>query len=76
VTGEEEGRDRMPEAPISPEGIGMLVAFLDTRRMEQRRSQALHRLAALRATKGFADLPEDLRTRIRELIEESEQPSD
>jgi hypothetical protein len=72
--GEEDGRRGLPEAPISAEGIGMLVAFLETRRMEQRRYRALRRLAALEASETFDDLPEDLRQRIHDLVAEYDKP--
>jgi hypothetical protein len=67
--GEDDGQK--PEASaVSAEGIGMLVAFLDTRRIEHRRPEALHRLAVLRRSDAFDELPEDLRQRIRELVGE------
>ena len=59
---------------ISAEGIGMFVAFLDSQRVEHRRHHALHRLAELRSSESFSELPEDLRRRIGELVEESRNP--
>ena len=71
--GDEDGENGTAAEPVSAEGIGMLVAFLDKGEMNRRRPQALQRLATLRASDAFNDLPKDLRLRIRELVAESEQ---
>jgi hypothetical protein len=43
-----------PGQVISAEGIGMLVAFLDSHRVEQRRYRALRRLSELQiAARGW-----------------------
>jgi hypothetical protein len=67
---EEQRNGEEPAAwsAISAEGIGMLVAFLDSQRVENRRHHALHRLAELRSSDSFRELPEDPRERISELI--------
>jgi hypothetical protein len=71
---EDERNGAGPEiAGISAEGIGMLVAFLESHRMQQRRHQALHRLTELQSREAFLELPDDLRQRIRELIAESSE---
>jgi hypothetical protein len=69
---EANGQDRGRPTPVSVEGVGMLVAFLDTHRVERRRPHALRRLAELQASEEFGSLPDDLRLRIHELVAESE----
>ena len=68
---EDDGHLDRRAPSISPESVGLLVAFLDSNRLEHRRQYALRRLRELRASENFASLPEDLRQRIREIAGES-----
>ena len=70
---EQRNRGQAAGSAISAEGVGMLVAFLDSQRIENRRQHALHRLAELRSSDAFRELPEDLRQRISELIAASNE---
>ena len=64
-------------APSSPASVGLLVAFLDSNRLEQRRHYALRRLRELQASESFASLPDDLQQRIHEILDDAQsQPSD
>jgi hypothetical protein len=70
---ERNGDEPAAGSAISAEGVGMHVAFLDSRRVEYRRYQALHRLVELQSSEAFGELPEDLRQRIVEMIAESSE---
>jgi hypothetical protein len=48
------------------EGVGMLIAFLDSGALDLRRYTVVSRLRRLHDSDGFATLPEDLRERIRD----------
>jgi hypothetical protein len=55
--------------PVSPEAAGSLVAFLETGALRSRRLTVISRLRVLRDSEEFASLPDDLRDKIRELLE-------
>ena len=54
--------------PTSVEAVGTLVAFLDTSGFDRRRDRIVNRLRALRDSDEFANLPEDLRDRVRQIV--------
>jgi hypothetical protein len=58
--------------PISAEAVGTLVAFYDTHAFKQRRYTIVQRLRALRDSAAFETLPEDLRQRVREIVDQAE----
>jgi hypothetical protein len=62
---------RPSDRPISPEGVGALVAFLDTNGFDRRRFTIVNRLRKLRDSDQFATLPEDLRERVQEIVAET-----
>jgi hypothetical protein len=51
----------------------MLVAFVQMNGLEQRRRAVLRRLERIRDSEGFASLPDDLRERVREIVEQGER---
>lgn len=53
------------------ESVGMLMALLDSGALDHRRYTIVNRLRRLRDSEDFASLPDDLRERIRVLIDES-----
>ena len=53
---------------ITAEGVGMLVTLLETDHLERRRYDAVQRLHELEASELFADLPEELRQRVRAIV--------
>jgi hypothetical protein len=53
---------------ITAEGVGMLVALLDTNHLEHRRLEAVQRLREVEASALCAYLPEELRQRVREIV--------
>jgi hypothetical protein len=71
VSGREDSR--AVNRPVSTEGVGTLVAFLDTGAFDRRRYRIVNRLRALRESDQFSALPEDLRDRIREIVAHTER---
>ena len=59
--------------PVSPEAAGSLIAFLETGALQSRRHPVIARLRKLRDGDEFESLPEDLRQKIREVVEASER---
>ena len=59
--------------PMFAEGVGMLIALLDTGALDRRRYTVVNRLRRLQDTDDFASLPEDLRERIREITADAER---
>ena len=49
----------------------MLIALLDSGALEHRRSLIVNRLRQLHDSEDFASLPEDLRERIQQIIDDS-----
>lgn len=62
-----------PDRPISVEAVGALVAFLDSSGLDRRRYTVANRLRRVRESDAFATLPEDLRERIRDLLDENDR---
>ena len=62
-----------PARLMLAEGVGMLIALLDTGALDRRRPTVVNRLRQLQHTDDFASLPEDLRERIREITAEAER---
>jgi hypothetical protein len=60
-----------PDRPFLAEGVGMLIALMD--RGTLGRQRVVNSLRRLRDSDDFASLPEDLRERIREIIDDSER---
>jgi hypothetical protein len=60
-----------PDRPFLAEGVGMLIALMDKGILGRQR--VAYRLRRLRDSDDFASLPEDLRERIREIIDDSER---
>ena len=52
------------------ESVGMLMALLDAGALDRRRYTIVNRLRRLHDSEDFASLPEDLRERIQELIDD------
>jgi hypothetical protein len=67
----EEAKKR--ERAISAEAAGTLVWLLDTEGVDRRRYAILSRLRSLRDSDEFAALPESLRRRVREIIDQAER---
>ena len=59
--------------PTSVEAVGTLVAYLDTSGFDRRRYRIVNRLRALRDSEEFANLPEDLRDRVREIVTDTDR---
>jgi hypothetical protein len=66
--GEERG-----EGSISAEAAGTLVWLLDNQGVDRRRYAIVNRLRRLRDSEEFATLPESLRQRVREIIDETDR---
>jgi len=62
-----------PARLMFAEGVGMLIALLDTGALDRRRYTVVNRLRQLQHTDDFASLPEDLRERIREITADAER---
>ena len=69
----EHEQGETPGRPFVAEGVGMLIALLDTGALDRRRYTVVNRLRQLQHTDDFASLPEDLRERIREITADAEQ---
>jgi hypothetical protein len=67
-----EGESRSGGA-ISAEAAGTLVWLLDNKGVDRRRYSMVNRLRRLRDSDDFAALPEALRERVREIIDESDR---
>ena len=67
----EGGTQKTADRPVSAEAVGALVAFLDSRGVDRRRYRILSRLRALHDSDDFAKLPDDLRERVREIVDEA-----
>ena len=65
--------ERKHEGSISAEAAGTLVWLLDNRGVDRRRYAIVNRLRRLRDSEEFATLPEALRERVRELIDETDR---
>jgi hypothetical protein len=68
VSGGEQGKGA--DRPFFAEGVGMLIALMDQGALNRR--GVVYRLQRLQDTDEFASLPEDLRERIREIIDDDE----
>lgn len=68
-----EDREQQEDGPISAEAVGTLVAYLETNGFERRRFSVVRRLRAIRDSKQFATLPDDLRERIRQIVADAER---
>lgn len=67
-------REKRRKWPISAEEAGMLVWLLDAEgAVDRRRSPIVNRLRLLRDSEEFADLPESLRQRVREIVDETQR---
>jgi hypothetical protein len=58
---------------MSAESAGTLVWLLDNQNIDRRRYAMVNRLRRLRDSDEFADLPEALRERVREIVEEADR---
>jgi hypothetical protein len=61
------------EGSISAEAAGTLVWLLENQGVDRRRYAIVNRLRRLRDSEDFATLPEFLRQRVREIIDESDR---
>jgi hypothetical protein len=52
-------------------GVGMLISLLDSGAIDHRRYLIVKRLRQLRDSEDFTSLPEDLRERIQQIIDDS-----
>jgi hypothetical protein len=68
----EHEQGETPARLMFAEGVGMLIALLDTGALDRRRYTAVNRLRQLQHTDDFASLPEELRERIREITADAE----
>ena len=68
----EDEQEETPPRLMFAEGVGMLIALLDTGAIDRRRYTVVNRLRHLQDTDDFASLPEDLRERIREITADAE----
>lgn len=69
----EHEQGERPVRLMLAEGVGMLIALLDSGTLDRRRYMVVDRLRRLQQTDDFASLPEDLRERIREIIADAER---
>jgi hypothetical protein len=67
-----EGESKRKGA-ISAEAAGTLVWLLDKQPVDRRRYSMVNRLRRLRDSDDFAALPEALRERVREIIDETDR---
>jgi hypothetical protein len=68
------GRENRRKGPISAEEAGTLVWLLDAEgAVDRRRFSIVNRLRLLRDSEEFADLPESLRQRVREIVDETQR---
>jgi hypothetical protein len=52
------------------ESVGMLMALLDAGALDNRRYTIVNRLRRLHDSEDFASLPEDLRERIQQIVDD------
>jgi hypothetical protein len=69
----EHEQEETPPRLMFAEGVGMLIALLDSGAIDRRRYTVVNRLRRLQDTDDFASLPEDLRERIREITAEADR---
>ncbi|HET7353632.1 MAG TPA: hypothetical protein VFJ11_06245 [Gaiellaceae bacterium] len=67
------GGEKRGEGSISAEAAGTLVWLLDNQGVDRRRYAIVNRLRRLRDSEEFATLPESLRQRVREIIDETDR---
>lgn len=58
-----------PKREASPEAVETLVWLAESEGVDRRRYMIVNRLRAVRDSDQFATLPEDLRARVREIVE-------
>jgi hypothetical protein len=69
----EHEQEETPPRLMFAEGVGMLIALLDSGAIDRRRYTVVNRLRRLQDTDDFASLPEDLRERVREITADAER---
>lgn len=67
----EHEQGEAPDRMFFAEGVGMVIALLDAGTLDRQR--VANRLRRLQDTDDFTSLPEDLRTRIQEIIADAER---
>lgn len=65
--------EKKREGAISAEAAGTLVWLLDQEGVDRRRYSIVNRLRRLRDSDEFTNLPESLRQRVREIIDETDR---
>jgi hypothetical protein len=68
----EREHKRRAKGPVSPEAVGTLIWLLDSDSVDRRRFSILNRLRTVRDSDEFQSLPDALREKVRQLVDESE----
>ena len=63
-------REGQTGRPVSAEAVATLVWLVESRGVDRRRYRIVGRLRAVRDSDQYANLPEDLRARVREIVAE------
>jgi predicted RNase H-like nuclease len=66
-------RDRALKQGFSAEAVETLVWLAKSHGVDRRRYRIVSRLRSVRDSDQFADLPEDLRERVREIVADAER---
>jgi hypothetical protein len=69
----EDDRRRRQDRPISTETVGTLIWLLDTNNLDRRRYSVLNRLRAVRESAAFETLPDALRQKVREVLDDADR---
>lgn len=64
-------RSERSDQPISTEAVGTLIWLLDTNNLDRRRYSVLNRLRAFRNSAEFETLPDALRQKVREALDDA-----
>jgi hypothetical protein len=66
-------RSGRQDKPMSAEVVGTLIWLLDTHNLDRRRFSVVNRLRAVRESDQFEELPDVLRQKVRELLDDAER---
>lgn len=68
----EGDRGRRQDRPVSSETVGTLIWLLDTNNLDRRRYTVLNRLREVRESAEFETLPDALRQKVREVLDDAD----
>lgn len=68
----EREHKRRAKGPVSPEAVGTLIWLLDSDSVDRRRFSILNRLMTVRDSDEFQSLPDALREKGAQIVDESD----